>query len=65
VFRGRPVVYRSSQEVRELLIEYVTRAGVIPTSADGNWQIAPPEAHQAILREARERELRSGNASSR
>src|SRR5713101_1512945 len=65
VLRGRPVVYRSSQEVRELLIEYVTRAGVIPISADGNWQIAPPEAQQAILREARERELRSGNASSR
>ena len=65
VLKGLPVVYRSPQEVRELLIEYVTRAGVIPASADGNWQVAPPEAQQAILREARERELRGGNAGSR
>jgi len=47
------------------LIDYVTRAGIIPTNADGNWQIVPREAQQAILREARERELRGGNGGSR
>ncbi len=56
VFKGLPIVYRSPQEVRELIIEYVTRTGTIPTTADGNWHIEPTEARAALLREARARE---------
>jgi len=63
VLQGLPVVYRSPQEIRELIIEYVTRSGVIPTTADGNWRIEPREALEAIVREARERELTSGGGS--
>jgi 2',3'-cyclic-nucleotide 2'-phosphodiesterase/3'-nucleotidase len=65
VYQGLPIVYRSPQEVRELIIEYVTRTGAIPTTADGNWKIVPREALQAILREARERETRAGGDPSR
>ena len=67
VFKGLPVVYRSPQEVRELLIEYVTRKGHLPAAANGNWSIVPREAQQAILRQAREREGRAaaGNEFSR
>jgi 2',3'-cyclic-nucleotide 2'-phosphodiesterase/3'-nucleotidase len=65
VYKGLPIVYRSPQEVRELIIEYVTRAGAIPTTADGNWKIVPGEALEAILREAREREARAGGHASR
>ncbi len=54
MLKGLPVVRRSPQEVRELLIEYATRTGTIPTTADGNWEIVPREAQEAILREARE-----------
>jgi 2',3'-cyclic-nucleotide 2'-phosphodiesterase (5'-nucleotidase family) len=53
VYRGLPVVRRSPQEIRELLIEHVTRTGTIPTTADGNWKIVPAEAREAILRQAR------------
>ncbi len=53
VYRGLPVVYRSAQEMRELLIEHVTRTGIIPTTADGNWKIVPDQAREAILRQAR------------
>jgi len=67
MFKGLPVVYRSPQEIRELIIEYVTRTGVIPTTADGNWRIVPPAALRAILREAREAESRpaASNGASR
>ncbi len=67
VFKGLPIVYRSPQEIRELLIESIGRTHTIPTTADGNWHIAPPEALEAILREAREREARpaAGGGSSR
>jgi len=64
VFKGLPVVYRSPQETRELIIEYVTRTGTIPGTADDNWRIVPREALEAILREAREREQTGGGAGS-
>ncbi len=53
VFKGLPIVYRSSKEIGELLIDYVARTHVIPTQADGNWRIEPPEAREAFLRAAR------------
>ncbi|MBI3483620.1 MAG: 5'-nucleotidase C-terminal domain-containing protein [Acidobacteria bacterium] len=56
-FQGLPVVYRSPMEVRELIIEYVSRTGAILSEADGNWKIAPREAFDALVREARQREL--------
>lgn len=52
VFQGVPILYRSPQEVRELLIEYVTRTGALPASADNNWRIVPREAVDAMIREA-------------
>jgi len=61
VLKGLPVVYRSPQEIRELIIEHVTRTGRVPTTADGNWRIVPHEALEAILREAHERELPAGS----
>jgi hypothetical protein len=62
VFRGLPVVYRSPQEVRDLIIEYVTRTRTIPATADGNWRIVPHEAFEAVVREAGQRELAAGSA---
>jgi 2',3'-cyclic-nucleotide 2'-phosphodiesterase/3'-nucleotidase len=56
VFKGLPIVYRSGQEIRDLIIEYVTRTGVIPTDCDNNWHIVPPEALEAMLEEVRQRE---------
>lgn len=60
VLQGLPVVYRSPVEVRELIIEYVSRTGRIPTEADGNWEIVPKEAFEALVREARQRESGAG-----
>ncbi len=48
VFKGLPVVYRSPSEIRELVIDYLTRAKAIPAEAAGNWKIVPPAAVAAI-----------------
>jgi len=52
VFRGLPVIYRSPQEIRELLIDYLTRVGKIPAQADHNWEIVPDAARDAMIRQA-------------
>ncbi|MGH9793140.1 MAG: bifunctional metallophosphatase/5'-nucleotidase [Candidatus Acidiferrales bacterium] len=52
VFQGLPILYRSPQEVRELMIEYVTRTGALPATADNNWRIVPRAAVDAMIREA-------------
>ena len=47
-YKGLPIVYRSPQEIRDLIIEYVTRTGNIPTEPDHNWEIVPREAVDAM-----------------
>jgi 2',3'-cyclic-nucleotide 2'-phosphodiesterase/3'-nucleotidase len=39
MYKDAPVVYRSSEEVRELIIDWVERHQTIPTQADSNWRI--------------------------
>jgi 2',3'-cyclic-nucleotide 2'-phosphodiesterase / 3'-nucleotidase len=62
VYKDLPIVERSSDEIRELLIDYLARTKSIPTEADGNWRIEPREALDAILKAAREE---SGERSTR
>jgi 2',3'-cyclic-nucleotide 2'-phosphodiesterase/3'-nucleotidase len=39
MYKDAPVVYRSSEEVRELIIDWVEWNKKIPTQADNNWRI--------------------------
>jgi 2',3'-cyclic-nucleotide 2'-phosphodiesterase/3'-nucleotidase len=39
MYKDAPVAYRSSEEVRELIIDWVERHKTIPTLADNNWRI--------------------------
>lgn len=39
MFRNAPVVYRSSEEIRELIIDWVERNKRIPIDVDNNWRI--------------------------
>ncbi len=55
VYKGLPIVYRSPEEIRELMIQYVTQKGKIPDTTDHNWSIQPREAFDAILAEDRRR----------
>lgn len=39
MYKNAPVVYRSSAEVRELIIDWVEKNQTIPTQTDNNWRI--------------------------
>ena len=39
MFKAAPVVYRSSEEVRELIIDWVEKHKTIPTQSNNNWRI--------------------------
>jgi 2',3'-cyclic-nucleotide 2'-phosphodiesterase (5'-nucleotidase family) len=41
MYRGAPVVYRSSEEIRELIIDWVERHKNIPTEPTNNWKLVP------------------------
>lgn len=62
VYRDLPILYRSPEEIRELLIEYLSRTKKISARADGNWKIVPAEALDAILKAAKEENDRRRDA---
>jgi 2',3'-cyclic-nucleotide 2'-phosphodiesterase / 3'-nucleotidase len=39
MYKDAPVIYRSSEEVRELIIDWVEKHKTIPTQASDNWRI--------------------------
>jgi 2',3'-cyclic-nucleotide 2'-phosphodiesterase (5'-nucleotidase family) len=39
MYQGAPVVYRSGEEIRELIIDWVERHKTIPTEPTNNWKI--------------------------
>jgi 2',3'-cyclic-nucleotide 2'-phosphodiesterase (5'-nucleotidase family) len=41
MYKGAPVVYRSSQEIREMIIDWVERHKTIPVEPSNNWKIVP------------------------
>ena len=63
VFKGLPVVYRSTQEIRELISEYLHRTGMVPTTANNNWHIEPKEAVDALRKLALDQQNRPAAAS--
>jgi 2',3'-cyclic-nucleotide 2'-phosphodiesterase (5'-nucleotidase family) len=41
MYKNAPVVYRSSEEIRDLIIDWVERHKTIPTEPTNNWRIVP------------------------
>jgi len=52
MFRNAAVVWRASQEIRDLIIEYFSETGQLPAAADNNWKVVPEAAHRALVRAA-------------
>jgi 2',3'-cyclic-nucleotide 2'-phosphodiesterase / 3'-nucleotidase len=52
MFRNAKVVWRSSEDIRQLIIDYYSERGEIPATPAGNWRIVPTEAVQTLEREA-------------
>ena len=41
MYKDAPVVYRSSEEIREMIIDWVERNKTIPVTPNNNWRIVP------------------------
>jgi 2',3'-cyclic-nucleotide 2'-phosphodiesterase / 3'-nucleotidase len=41
MYKGAPVIYRSSEEIREMIIDWVEREKIVPTEPTNNWRIVP------------------------
>ena len=67
MFQELPVVYRSTEEVRDLIIAYLEKEKQFP-AADNNWRIVPDAAREAIEKQAlsieRERATPKAKAAS-
>lgn len=50
MFRGAPVVWRSYEDIRELIIRYYS-SHPFPSAPDDNWRVVPESAHQTLERE--------------
>lgn len=53
MFKDAKIVWRASQEIRDLIIEYYSERGELPAKADSNWRIVPEQAREQLLREVR------------
>src|ERR1700733_10951978 len=52
-FQNAPIVWRSDEGIRDLLIEYLQRQKKFPLGLPDNWRVQPPEAREAIDMEAK------------
>ena len=50
MYKNAPVVYRSSEEIRELIIDWVERNKTIPVTPNNNWRIIPESGVTKLAR---------------
>jgi 2',3'-cyclic-nucleotide 2'-phosphodiesterase/3'-nucleotidase len=61
MFRGAKILWRSSQDIRDLIIAYYTEHKTLPDRPDHNWRILPPQAQTELEQEALQDAARSQN----
>jgi 2',3'-cyclic-nucleotide 2'-phosphodiesterase/3'-nucleotidase len=59
MFVGAKLLWHSTTEIRDLMIEYYTEKRRLPVEADHNWRIVPEEAQRTLERQAAEEAKRS------
>ena len=52
IFRGAKILWRSSEEIRDLVIRYYIEHKELPAKPDGNWRIVPETARKTLEKEA-------------
>lgn len=52
MFRGAKIVWRSPDEIRDLVIQYYSEHKSLPAHPDNNWRVVPEAALQTLEREA-------------
>jgi 2',3'-cyclic-nucleotide 2'-phosphodiesterase (5'-nucleotidase family) len=52
MFRGAKIAWRSTEEIRDLVIQYFIEHKELPTKPNGNWRIIPEAARKTLREEA-------------
>ena len=52
MFRGAKILWRSPDEIRDLVIQYYSEHKTLPAHPDNNWRVVPPAALRTLEREA-------------
>jgi 2',3'-cyclic-nucleotide 2'-phosphodiesterase / 3'-nucleotidase len=52
MFKDAPVLWRSTQEIRDLMVEYYSEHKLLPAMPDENWRVVPDAARNALERAA-------------
>ena len=60
MFIGAKVLWRSGEEIREMIVRYFTEHKRLPERADGNWRVVPEQARRALRTQAEEAARRPG-----
>ncbi|MBS1825342.1 MAG: 5'-nucleotidase C-terminal domain-containing protein [Acidobacteria bacterium] len=53
MFRQGRILWKSGEEIRNLIVEYYTQHKLLPAKPDGNWKVIPETARQRLHEEAR------------
>jgi 2',3'-cyclic-nucleotide 2'-phosphodiesterase/3'-nucleotidase len=48
MFRNAKIVWRSSEDLRALIVRYYTEKGQLPSQPDGNWRVQPEGARRRL-----------------
>jgi 2',3'-cyclic-nucleotide 2'-phosphodiesterase/3'-nucleotidase len=52
MFKGAKILWRSNDEIRDMIIRYYTAKKTLPSSATGNWRVIPEGALKVLEAEA-------------
>jgi 2',3'-cyclic-nucleotide 2'-phosphodiesterase/3'-nucleotidase len=51
MFKASPVAWRSTEEIRDLIIDYYTEHKTLPAKPFGSWKVVPESAARELLRD--------------
>ena len=52
MFAGAKVIWRSQEEIRDMIVRYYTGRKALPAGPDNNWRVIPEEARRTLEKEA-------------
>lgn len=52
MFKDAKIVWRSGEEIRDMIVRYYTERKTLPEQATGNWRVVPDAARRTLEREA-------------
>jgi 2',3'-cyclic-nucleotide 2'-phosphodiesterase/3'-nucleotidase len=52
MFKGAKIVWRSGEEIRDMMVRYYTERKALPDRTNGNWRVVPELARKTLEREA-------------